>query len=78
MVAVSKNFASKKQDRYSGDKTVADWWRKFNDAQLNALVERGLKNNHDLRIAEVLGLVADMDIDAVLAQPRHVVVVGEV
>lgn len=48
---VTGSFANKKQGGYSSEKTVADWWRKFNDSQLTSLVERALANNHDLRIA---------------------------
>lgn len=49
--AVSESFANKKQGSYSSEKTVAEWWRKFNDSQLTSLVERALVNNQDLRIA---------------------------
>lgn len=48
---VSENFANKKQGSYSSEKTIAEWWRKFNDAKLTSLVERALASNHDLRIA---------------------------
>src|SRR5207247_2307553 len=30
---------------------LATWWRGFNDAKLDGLVERAITNNHDLRIA---------------------------
>lgn len=48
---VSESFANKKQGSYSSEKTISEWWRKFNDSKLTSLVERGLSNNHDLRIA---------------------------
>jgi len=31
---------------------VVEWWKTFNDPELNSLVERTVKANHDLRIAE--------------------------
>jgi NodT family efflux transporter outer membrane factor (OMF) lipoprotein len=31
---------------------MAQWWKSFNDPQLNSLIERAVKSNHDLRIAE--------------------------
>jgi outer membrane protein TolC len=35
-----------------GDADVAAWWQNLDDAQLNYLVERALRSNLDLRIAE--------------------------
>lgn len=48
---VNATFANKGQSNYSSEKAVAEWWRKFNDAQLTSLVERTLANNKDLKIA---------------------------
>ena len=48
---VEASFANKKQGNYSSEKTIAEWWRRFNDSKLTSLVERGLENNHDLRVA---------------------------
>lgn len=31
---------------------VVEWWRTFNDPELNALIDRAVKVNYDLRIAE--------------------------
>ena len=31
---------------------VADWWKTFNDPELNSLIERAVKANYNLRIAE--------------------------
>src|SRR5262245_43268243 len=31
---------------------VADWWKTFNDPELDSLIERAVAANHDLRIAE--------------------------
>ncbi len=35
----------------SASPVVRDWWSTFNDPVLNALVERAIQENHDLRIA---------------------------
>ena len=35
----------------SGEAGLARWWKGFNDARLDSLVESALTNNHDLRIA---------------------------
>jgi len=32
--------------------SIASWWKSFNDPQLDSLIERAVKTNHDLRIAE--------------------------
>ena len=32
--------------------SIAEWWKSFNDPQLNSLIERTVNANHDLRIAE--------------------------
>jgi len=32
--------------------SVAEWWRTFHDPQLDALIERAISANHDLRIAQ--------------------------
>jgi outer membrane protein, multidrug efflux system len=32
--------------------TIVEWWKTFNDPELNSLVERAVRANHDLRIAE--------------------------
>ncbi len=31
---------------------IIQWWQTFNDSELNSLIERAVKQNHDLRIAE--------------------------
>jgi NodT family efflux transporter outer membrane factor (OMF) lipoprotein len=31
---------------------IVEWWKTFNDPELNTLVERAVRANHDLRIAE--------------------------
>ncbi len=49
--AVATAFANGTQTNMSAGETLVTWWRGFNDAKLNALVDRALKNNHDLRIA---------------------------
>jgi multidrug efflux system outer membrane protein len=48
---VKASFAEKKQGNYSSEKTVTEWWRKFNDSQLTSLVQRTLANNKDLKVA---------------------------
>src|SRR5439155_89138 len=30
---------------------IVEWWKTFNDVELNSLIERAVKANHDLRIA---------------------------
>jgi multidrug efflux system outer membrane protein len=35
----------------SNEAALANWWKGFNDARLDSLVERTITNNHDLRIA---------------------------
>lgn len=37
---------------------VVQWWKTFNDPELDSLIERAVKANHDLRIAEGLLLQA--------------------
>lgn len=37
---------------YSADRLQQDWWRQFKDSQLDALIERALASNHDIRIAQ--------------------------
>ena len=32
--------------------SIASWWKSFNDPQLDSLVERAVRTNQDLRIAE--------------------------
>jgi outer membrane protein, multidrug efflux system len=44
-------FSNGGQSNYSSDQIVADWWRAFNDPQLNALIDRSLAHNNDIRIA---------------------------
>jgi outer membrane protein, multidrug efflux system len=36
----------------SNQQVVVTWWRSFNDAELNSLIDRAVKNNLDLRNAE--------------------------
>ena len=48
---VATAFANGSQTNVAPDQTVATWWRAFNDATLNRLVERALATNQDLRIA---------------------------
>lgn len=48
---VDAAFGNLKKGSYSSDAAVAVWWTKFNDRQLNALIDQALANNQDLRIA---------------------------
>jgi multidrug efflux system outer membrane protein len=48
---VAESFANGAQTNLSTDKIVVDWWRGFNDAELNQLVEQAIAKNQDLRIA---------------------------
>jgi NodT family efflux transporter outer membrane factor (OMF) lipoprotein len=46
-----KTFTQSKSASFQKDLDVIQWWRRFDDATLNKLVEQALKNNIDLRIA---------------------------
>ncbi len=48
---VDAAFASSDQDGFSSEEINVTWWRGFNDATLNRLVDVALSANHDLRIA---------------------------
>ena len=48
---VGAKFSGATQGGYKSEQTIVDWWRKFNDSQLNGLVARSLANNPDLKIA---------------------------
>ncbi|MDM0086644.1 MULTISPECIES: TolC family protein [unclassified Variovorax] len=37
---------------FASDAVQRDWWRQLDDAELDALIERALGNNHDIRIAQ--------------------------
>lgn len=37
---------------FANDAVQRDWWRQFDDPQLDALIERALAGNHDIRIAQ--------------------------
>lgn len=51
----------------NGIAQLADWWASFNDPQLNSLVDRALKSNLQLRIAEARVLEARAQRGAVAA-----------
>ncbi len=48
---VASAFANSAQPGLATNDTVIAWWRGFNDAQLNDLVDHAIASNHDLRIA---------------------------
>ena len=49
---VANSFANAPTNIVSPDEaTLATWWKGFNDARLDRLVDRAITNNHDLRIA---------------------------
>ncbi len=48
---VDAKFSGRTQGGYTSDGTIVEWWRKFNDSQLNNHVSRALANNPDLKIA---------------------------
>jgi outer membrane protein, multidrug efflux system len=48
---VSGTFANGSQTNLAAGQTAITWWRGFDDALLNRLVERALATNQDLRIA---------------------------
>jgi outer membrane protein, multidrug efflux system len=50
--SLANSFANAPTNVVSPDETaLAAWWKGFNDARLDSLVERAIGNNHDLRIA---------------------------
>src|SRR5437867_12672356 len=50
--SVSNSFANAPTNAVSPDEAaLAAWWKGFNDARLDRLVDRAITNNHDLRIA---------------------------
>lgn len=44
-------FANGGQPQYSPVRTVIAWWRGFDDAELNSLIERAAASNLDMRVA---------------------------
>ncbi|MCX6908587.1 MAG: efflux RND transporter permease subunit, partial [Verrucomicrobia bacterium] len=44
-------FGNAAQPNVATNQTAVTWWRNFNDAKLNALIDQALVANHDLRIA---------------------------
>src|ERR1041384_5856906 len=50
--SVASSFANAPTNAVSPDEAaLATWWKGFNDARLDGLVDRAITNNHDLRIA---------------------------
>src|ERR1043166_10255455 len=50
--SVANAFANAPTNVVSADEAaLATWWKGFNDARLDRLVDRAITNNHDLRIA---------------------------
>ena len=50
--SVAASFANAPTNVASTDEaTLATWWKGFNDARLDGLVDRAIAHNHDLRIA---------------------------
>jgi len=50
--SVAASFANAPTNVPNADETMlATWWKGFNDAKLDSLVERAITNNHDVRIA---------------------------
>ena len=50
-VEVPPAFANGAQSQYDSNRVVTNWWRGFNDAGLNKLVDAAVASNLDLRIA---------------------------
>ncbi|OLF53758.1 efflux transporter outer membrane subunit [Pseudomonas chlororaphis] len=48
---------------YASDRLQQDWWRQFQDPQLDALIERALAANHDIRLAQARLLEARAVLD---------------
>ena len=49
--SVASTYANGSQTNLSAEPAVATWWQGFNDETLNRLIDRGVAENHDLRIA---------------------------
>src|SRR6266704_4404956 len=50
--SVANSFANAPTNAVTTDeKALATWWKGFNDARLDGLVDRAIAHNHDLRIA---------------------------
>src|SRR5213078_426555 len=50
--SIAASFANAPTNVASTDEaTLATWWKGFNDARLDGLVDRAIAHNHDLRIA---------------------------
>src|SRR5437667_3568702 len=50
--SVAASFANDPTNAVNADEaSLATWWKAFNDAKLEALIEHATTNNHDLRIA---------------------------
>jgi multidrug efflux system outer membrane protein len=49
--AVPGGFSNAPQSAFSTNAAVTTWWRGFNDAKLNSLIDLALATNYDLRIA---------------------------
>lgn len=45
-------IAAPERHLFAPDAVQRDWWRQLEDAQLDALIERALAANHDIRIAQ--------------------------
>jgi multidrug efflux system outer membrane protein len=45
-------LSAPEQSLFANDAVQRDWWRQLDDAQLDALIERALAGNHDIRIAQ--------------------------
>jgi multidrug efflux system outer membrane protein len=50
-INLSASFANRDQPGFSSEETEVSWWRGFNDARLNRLIDLAIAGNHDLRIA---------------------------
>lgn len=49
--ATAPAFANAQHSEYSIQATQKDWWKLFKDAELNALVDKALRHNYDLKSA---------------------------
>jgi multidrug efflux system outer membrane protein len=49
--ATAAAFANAKHLEYSAQATQKDWWKLFKDDELNALIDKALRNNYDLKSA---------------------------
>ena len=64
---VAANFSNGKHDSFANVEPAIQWWHRFDDSELNHLVDQALANNKDLKIA-----AARVDEAMALARVAHI------